>query len=404
VPNPIQIRRTLTPNSPPPNNSLAVGECGIELAGPNPRLWVGVPTSIDPTGRRLIADVTRAYVDGQFAAAGSGTVTRVETGVGLVGGPITTSGEIALIVPLAVELGGSGADSLAAAPWLLKAGGQLTGPLLVWGPPADDQEVVSKLYVDNLVEASAGGVRRITAGTGLTGGTITGTGTIALEVPVPVTRGGTGAVTLADARTVLGIAVAPTLAAGVGLALDTTTVLGVTTATIGLTVPVAVANGGTGATSAAGARSALGVPALPLTVADGGTGANNAADARTNLGLPDDLGVVPVSFTFHRKYEAGQVINVPITRPLTVPAVLAGTRYYAAVGPQAQRIFTIRRMRGGTATSFGTLTIAASAIDVAALAGPGGDLAAGDALQVQAPSPADPDLEDFGITVVCNRA
>jgi hypothetical protein len=78
---------------------------------------------------------------------------------------------------------------------------------------------------------------------------------------VPVSRGGTGATTVAAARNALG--------------------LGNTSGA------VPVANGGTGATTVAAARNALGLgntsDAVP--VANGGTGATTAANARTNLGI-----------------------------------------------------------------------------------------------------------------------
>ena len=86
-------------------------------------------------------------------------------------------------------------------------------------------------------------------------------GDVNLAGTVPVSRGGTGATSAAAARNALG--------------------LGNTTGAL------PIANGGTGATTAAAARNALGLGntggAVP--VANGGTGAVDAAAARTNLGI-----------------------------------------------------------------------------------------------------------------------
>jgi len=84
-------------------------------------------------------------------------------------------------------------------------------------------------------------------------------GTRRIKLPLPVTAGGTGATTLSDAKTNLGI---PSL-------------------------PLSITNGGTGASNASDARTNLGIPTIPdfpLSVANGGTGSNNAGGARINLG------------------------------------------------------------------------------------------------------------------------
>lgn len=84
---------------------------------------------------------------------------------------------------------------------------------------------------------------------------------------VPVSKGGTGATTAGGARENLGLGTMATLNS-----------------------PLAVNKGGTGSTSASAARTALGLGSIatvdsPVPVANGGTGATTAANARTNLGL-----------------------------------------------------------------------------------------------------------------------
>jgi len=50
----IRINRTATPNKPP--SGLDPGELSVEMRNPT-RLWVGVPTDIDPSGKKLLVDV-----------------------------------------------------------------------------------------------------------------------------------------------------------------------------------------------------------------------------------------------------------------------------------------------------------------------------------------------------------
>jgi hypothetical protein len=90
---------------------------------------------------------------------GVGSVTRVNTGVGLTGGPITTSGTLSLIPPSGPNIGG------------VKAGQGVT------------------ILPDGTLE-SFSGVTSITAGTGLGGGTILSSGTIFLKPPTGGIIGG----------------------------------------------------------------------------------------------------------------------------------------------------------------------------------------------------------------------
>lgn len=110
-----------------------------------------------------------------------------------------------------------------------------------------------------------------------------------------IAGGGTGATTAADARTNLGLGTMATQAAS-SVAITGGSIAGIT--------DLALADGGTGASTAADARTNLGLGTIAtqaassvaitggsitgitdLAIADGGTGASTAADARTNLGL-----------------------------------------------------------------------------------------------------------------------
>ena len=143
-----------------------------------------------------------------------------------------------------------------------------------------------------------------------------------LTTPIVVSDGGTGAVTASGARLNLGITAFadPIVTATSGATVRT--VIGAASSGVnndiseltGLTTPLSVAQGGTGSTTASGARTNLGLGTMAtqnanniavtggtmnavaitggsvsgitdLAVADGGTGASDAATARTNLGL-----------------------------------------------------------------------------------------------------------------------
>jgi hypothetical protein len=112
---------------------------------------------------------------------------------------------------------------------------------------------------------------------------------LTLGTALAIEEGGTGANTAAGARTAIG-------AAASGANSDITSLTGLTTA-------LSIAQGGTGANTAADARTALGLGSLAtlssinnsnwsgtvLSVANGGTGSNSASDARTALGAQATL-------------------------------------------------------------------------------------------------------------------
>ena len=113
------------------------------------------PATTDRAGSLSAADKTK--IDSLPVTVGS--VSQVNTGVGLTGGPITSSGTIRLIPPNGNQIGG------------VKAG---TGV---------------NILPDGTLEAISG-VTQIIAGPGLGGGTITSTGTIFLRPPTGGNIGG----------------------------------------------------------------------------------------------------------------------------------------------------------------------------------------------------------------------
>lgn len=167
------VKSSIAPTSP------AVGDIWYNTGNLTPVAWDG--TAWQP-----------------LAAAGTGSVTNVATGTGLTGGPITTSGTIAL-ADTAVTIGSYGiANSVSTftvdQQGRLTSAGQTTIAIdwtqVISGKPTtlagygitDAVKTVNGLSPDSNGNIATGTVTNVATGTGLTGGPITSTGTISLDL------------------------------------------------------------------------------------------------------------------------------------------------------------------------------------------------------------------------------
>ena len=125
-------------------------------------------------------------------------------------------------------------------------------------------------------------------------------GGASITLPLAISDGGTGATTAAGARNALGLGntsgALPIANGGTGSQTAAAAYAALGGGAAGKLDTVDVAHGGTGATTVAGARNALGLGntsgALP--VANGGTGSQTAAAARSALGItPTAIGAEP---------------------------------------------------------------------------------------------------------------
>ena len=131
-------------------------------------LLYGVSGSISETGLSVARTGILTFASGQtFPGVGTGTVTSVATGAGLTGGPINTSGTIS--IPAA----GVTNAMLTNSSVTVKAGSGLSGGGTV--------ALGGTVTLTNASPGLGGTVTSVGSGTGLTGGPITGSGTLSLD-------------------------------------------------------------------------------------------------------------------------------------------------------------------------------------------------------------------------------
>ena len=202
-----------------------------------------------------------------IAAPQVGTVTSVATGTGLTGGPITATGTISL-ANTAVSAGSYGSAS-SVATFTVDAQGRLTAA-------ANSAISIANTAVSGLGTMSTQNANNVS----ISGGTITG-GTISGITDLAVTDGGTGASSASGARTNL----LPTYASNAGKVLAVnvggTDVEWVPAGGVGTVTSVDVSGGTTGLTASGGPITGAGTITLAgtLAVANGGTGQTSAQAA-----------------------------------------------------------------------------------------------------------------------------
>lgn len=281
-----------------------------------PGVIVGAPAG----GAQGVGTVnaTGLFINGAAVGTGSGSVTSVNasggtTGMSFTGGPITTSGSLTLTGTLAVANGGTGQTTFTNGQVLV---GKTDGTLAKTTLTAGSGITITNGDGSVTIASSAGGgtvtsVALSGGATGLTvsGSPITASGTITLAGTLAVASGGTGAATASGARLNLGAAASGS-ALSSGITMSTSRMIGRTTTGAGAFEEITIgsglslssgtlsATGGGGTVTSvalSGGSTGLTVSGSPITtsgtitlagtlaVANGGTGATSAAGARSNL-------------------------------------------------------------------------------------------------------------------------
>jgi hypothetical protein len=407
----VQILRTLTPNQPP--QALAPGEFAIEMASTPPRLWIGVDTSIDPVGMKMLLPIGAVIVADAMPTAPINGALWWESDTGIMW-MWYNDGSSAQWIQVNGLGGGGGGASVTTGPDapVDPDSGDLwwetdTGYLWVWYEDGTSNQWVQIGGIGPQGPPGPAGTAGPPGPPG-TPGLAAAMASVAVSCPY---QGKPGAGSAVYVPITMALVVAPSLAGSVLYAHYAPTAAavftlnkisgGVSTALGTITL----AAGSKTAFTLAGAGGSLAIGDVLQFLAPATQDATLADVGLTlHTTRPAATGGIAVSCPFAGKPIANIVTFVPVTTAMTIAANLAGSVGFANVAATAAAQFKLYRLRGGASTQLGTITAPAGSQTGFTFAGAGGALAIGDILQFVAPSTQDTTMSDIGITIQATRA
>jgi len=193
-----------------------------------------------------------------------------------------------------------------------------------------------------------------TTGFSFTGGPVTSSGTLSMTGTLAVGAGGTNATTASGARTNLGLAIGTDIPSPTGTGASGTWAIDVSGTSANVTGTVAVANGGTGATTAAGALTNLGAYAASNPAgytSNAGTVTNVSASGGANITVTNGSTTPVISQNAASSTQNGYMTS---TYAAKLDGITAGASV-SSVGVSGGT--TGLTTTGGPVTTSGTITL-----------------------------------------------